>query len=545
MASSSPSSSPPLQVLPPQVSPSAIPALSSSRASSSKSITPSSVLPVLGTVISTEETPNTGEFHFVIQGEGARKGQFVQVSGPAGPVLGSITEISRANRYFERAESVAEYERLGLLSAQFPTTEWEYMVAAVRVHGVLGGPHISRSTLPVPPGAPVAPASTEQLKQFLGIVDNGLELGTLTHHPLAVKLGLGRLFQKHLAILAMSGSGKSYLAGVLIEELLDRQAKDGRLAVVVIDPHGEYAGFRDSAYRAKTTVIDGKKIHIGLRHLGAYQLAEWSSMSAVARRSLDKHFQELKAQIKASHEPLGLDDLIERVRSDHELNKKENVRGPLLGALEDLRTLRLIGRTDSIKPSELIKPGHLVVLDLSSIDSERVKQIIVAYYGRKLFRQRKKGVIPPYLMLVEEAHNFCRERAERSRALSKSTIETLAREGRKFGASLCLISQRPVQLSTTALSQCNSNIILRITNPFDLKHIGESCEGIDSHMLDSITTLRVGEALVLGEAVGAPVFVSVRKRRSHFSSRGESLEKLASEYEEKNQRKEDEIEAFL
>ena len=121
----------------------------------------------------------------------------------------------------------------------------------------------------------------------------------------------------------------------------------------------------------------------------------------------------------------------------------------------------------------------------------------------------------------------------------------MAREGRKFGASLCLISQRPVQLSTTALSQCNSNIILRITNPFDLKHIGESCEGIDSRMQDSITSLRVGEALILGEAVGAPVFVSVRKRRSQTVVRGESLEKIAQEFEEKSQRKEDEIEAFL
>ncbi|MDE1798620.1 MAG: ATP-binding protein, partial [Candidatus Micrarchaeota archaeon] len=442
-ASAPPSAAPhPVQVLPPQVSPAA-------RAATAKASAPPSILPVIGTVISTEETPNTGEFHFVIQGDGARKGQFVQVQTPSGPVLGSITEISRANRYFERAESVAEYERLGLLSSQFPTAEWEYMVAAVRVHGVLGGPHLGRSSVPVQPGAQVAPASDEQLKGFLGIVDNGLDIGTLTHHKLAIKLGLGKLLQKHLAILAMSGSGKSYLAGVLMEELLDRPAAAGRLAVVAIDNHGEYAGFRDSIYRAKTTVIDGKKIRIGLRHLNAIQLAEWSSMSAVARRALDKHFSELKAHIKATGEPAGLEELIDRVRSDAEYNKKENVRGPLLAALDELRALRLIGMADSIKPADTLKPGTLTVIDLSSIDSLRVKQIIVAYYGRKLFRQRKKNLIPPYLMLVEEAHNFCPERMEKSAALSKSIINTLAREGRKFGASLCLISQRPVQLSTT------------------------------------------------------------------------------------------------
>lgn len=502
-------------------------------------------LSLVGTVISTLETPNTGEFHFVIQGEGVKKGQFVQVPSPAGPVLGAVTEIARANRYFERAESVAEYERLGVLSSQFPTTEWEYMVATVRVHGVLAGPHLQRSNVPVAPGGPVQNASEEQLKSFLGVDDTGLDLGTLAHHTLPIKLSLSRLFQKHLAILAMSGSGKSYLAGVLIEELLDRDPKKGRIAVLAIDNHGEYIGYKDSIYRSRVSVIDGSKLRIGLRHLNASTLAEWSQMSAVARRALDNHFSALKAQIKETQEPLGLDDLIERVRSDANLNKKENVRGPLLEALEELRSLRLIGRSDSFKPQDELKPGHLVVMDLSGVDNLRRKQMLVAYYGRKLFNKRKKGLIPPYLMLVEEAHNFAREKADKRNALSKPIIETLAREGRKFGASLCLITQRPVQLSTTALSQCNTNIILRVTNPFDLKHIGESCEGIDANMLNSITTLRVGEALVVGEAVGAPVFVSVRRRRSHTTVKGDSLDKLALDFEEKSQRKEDEIEAFL
>ena len=509
---------------------------------------PPSPLPAsaLGTVISTfEGTPNTTEFHFVIQSGDVHKGQFVQVVTPSGPVLGSITEISRANRYFERAESVAEYERLGVLSSQFPTTEWEYMVAVVRVQGVLNGAHMGRCSIPVAPGAAVSAATEEQLKSFLGFDDNGLNIGTVAYHTLPVKLGLGRLLQKHLAILAMSGAGKSYLASVLIEELLDRKAADGRMAVVALDQHGEYSGFRDSIYRDRVTVVQGKKIRIGLRHLSASMLAEWSEMSSTARRALDKHVAALKAEIKEKQEPVGLGELIERVREDAELNKKENVRGPLLAALEELEHMRVIGTTDTLKLAELIKPGHLLVLDLSDLDDLRKKQIVVAYYGRKLFRQRKKGLIPPYVMLVEEAHNFAREKAERRNALSKSMIETIAREGRKFGASLCLITQRPVQLSTTALSQCNSNIILRVTNPFDLKHIGESCEGIDSHMLDSITSLRVGEALVVGEAVGAPIFVKVRQRRSQVRARGESLEKLAKEFEEKDKRKEDEIEAFL
>jgi DNA helicase HerA-like ATPase len=158
---------------------------------------------------------------------------------------------------------------------------------------------------------------------------------------------------------------------------------------------------------------------------------------------------------------------------------------------------------------------------------------------------RKKEKVPPFLLVVEEAHNYAPEKMDRAVALAKGPITTIAREGRKFGACLCLISQRPVQLATTALAQCNTNIILRITNPFDIKHVGESCEGIDSSMLDSITTLRVGEALLVGEAVGSPIFVKIRKRKSSFSSKGKDLEMIAKRFEEDRAKKKQDVEAFL
>lgn len=506
--------------------------------------------PDLGTVITTFESPTTLVFHFVVESpEGVRKGQFIEVPTSNGPLLASVVELTRANRYFERAESVAEYERLGTLSASFPTTEWEYTIATCRVHGVLQklgeSLTIQRASLPVAPGLKVITAAEEHLKAFIGIEKDGLEIGNLGFHNLPIRLGMSRLLQKHLAILAMSGAGKSYLTGVIMEELLDRKAENGRLAVIVIDNHGEYIGFKSSQYGDRTTVIEGKKIKIGLRNLNAYQLAEWSDMSGTARRYLDDIFEPLKKEMKEKQEAKGIEELAELVRADSSFDKKENVRGPLLAALDDLRRLRIIGKGDSPKLDQVVMPGHLTVFDLSEIDSLRQKQMIVAYFARKLFRMRKKGKIPPFLLVVEEAHNFAREKADKHNALAKPAIETIAREGRKFGASLCLISQRPVQLSTTALSQCNTHVILRVTNPFDIKHIGESCEGIDSNMLAAITTLRVGEALIVGEAVGSPVFVSVRKRRSRTPPKGDTLEKLAKNFEEGRKRKDDEIEAFL
>ena len=215
-------------------------------------------------------------------------------------------------------------------------------------------------------------------------------------------------------------------------------------------------------------------------------------------------------------------------------------------ALGSLRSSKFITKkTENPKLVSDVKPGHLLILDFSTIDDLRKKQILVSYFARKLFKLRKKGKICPFVLIVEEAHNFAREKAEASEAISRSVIETIAREGRKFGASLCLISQRPVNLSTTALSQCNTHIILRVTNPNDLDHIQMSSEGIDSRIAKSITGLKVGEAIIVGEAVNYPTFVRIRKRKSEKREKGRPLHEQAVEFENEKKEKEDGVEAFL
>ncbi|MHA2384739.1 MAG: ATP-binding protein, partial [Candidatus Thorarchaeota archaeon] len=152
------------------------------------------------------------------------------------------------------------------------------------------------------------------------------------------------------------------------------------------------------------------------------------------------------------------------------------------------------------------------LIDLSDFISLKKKQIVVSHLVSELMYLRRRGSIPPFLLVLEEAHQFCPE-SRRELALPKSRIETIAREGRKFYALLCLVSQRPVKLSTTVLSQCSNQAILKATNPYDLEHIGRSSEGIDRASLDTITTLEVGEALFVGETVSVPTFVKIRKRR--------------------------------
>ena len=511
----------------------------------------------VGTVITTEESPSTSEFSFVFDPEerSVKKGQYIQTESEQGIVFGYIGEIFRSNRYFERAESVAEYERVSSMKENFPTSSWEYIIAQVKVLGVSKSNSFVRASIPPVPGAKVFSADSELLKSFLGLKDNGLMLGNIQHHEVDAKIDMTRLVQKHFAILAMSGAGKSHLSTVLIEELLDRKKEDGRIAVVVIDIHGEYMGFSDSVYASRTKVIevgDRKRgFAIPFRKVSPEMIEEWLPILSYPQKALLRTcLMDLRAQYKKERKPYGTKELMEAIDASADSgarsSEKSSVKPALKRSLQEIFRMRMLSSNrENPKLFECMKPGNLLVLDFSDVDNLRKKQVIVSLIARKLFNLRKKGKIPPFLLIVEEAHNFAKEKAEAYEAVSRSVIETIAREGRKFGASLCLITQRPVNLSTTALSQCNTHIILRVTNPNDLDHIQMSSEGIDARIAKSITSLRVGEGIIVGEATNAPIFVDIRNIKTRKKEKGRPLAELAAEYEKSLEKKDEDAEAFL
>jgi hypothetical protein len=148
-------------------------------------------------------------------------------------------------------------------------------------------------------------------------------------------------------------------------------------------------------------------------------------------------------------------------------------------------------------------------------------------------------------LFVEEAHQFCPQDVERSLSISRNIIEQIAREGRKFNSCLVLISQRPINLSTTALSQCNTHIILRVTNPYDLDHIQKSSEGLTSDVINTIPGLKVGEAYVVGEAVNYPILLKIRNRKSKKSEKGKKLEDELQEFSLQMSNRKEDAKAFL
>lgn len=167
------------------------------------------------------------------------------------------------------------------------------------------------------------------------------------------------------------------------------------------------------------------------------------------------------------------------------------------------------------------KKSHfdIVILDLSLLAAE-VLENVTALIGRLIleFLQRlgehggeqARGSLPVVLVL-EEAQNYIQQlRSADDESISRVVFERIAREGRKYGLSLVVSSQRPSELSKTVLSQCSSFIVHRLQNPEDLRYFKEIVPGIYGPMLEQIPALAPQTALVLGECVPAPALVRIR-----------------------------------
>jgi len=505
----------------------------------------------LGTVVSTMEGPSPSVVSFVVNNGKAHKGMFAELEYSEGTMMLLVEDVIKTNRYFERPDSVkvigAELEK------NFPASEWEFLIAKARPLGVFRDTIVTRPTFPPSPGVKVFDADNERIKKFLGLQVDGLDLGKLQFHDVEMKVNLSKLLQKHLAIVATSGAGKSYFVSVLLEELLSRKKEQGQIGVVVFDTHGEYTSFGEPVkqssenkfmdFSSKTKIVDGSKIRIACSKINIHLVSSIVELSPTQKRAMARIFSKLNDEMKSGAGPFDLS----AVKSELEGVDNEKTRAGLYGVVSELEDLGLFSKIDEPSIIDFVKPGQMVVIDLNAVISEKKKQVLVAYLSNKLFNERRghSKKIPPFALFVEEAHNFIPEGVAAEHAVARSNLRTIAREGRKFGASLVVISQRPKRLDTTTLANCNTSLILRITNPYDLDHISQSCEGLDKSSIGIISTLRVGEALVVGEAVSAPTFFKVRARKSAPSRHESTLEDSARAFQFESEKKSAETDAFL
>jgi DNA helicase HerA-like ATPase len=367
-------------------------------------------------------------------------------------------------------------------------------------------------------------------------------IGKLEGKDIDILLDLEKLLTKHIAVLAKSGAGKSYAVGVLIEEILDK-----KIPILVIDPHGEYSSISSPNEEEKETLkkygLSPKKFH------NVYEYGDNTILQSVKPLRISSSLSPVEiTQLipgKLSNTQMGIlyaaMKNIEHVNFTTillEMEKEENnSKWAIVNNLEYLNNLHIF--SDSYTPyNELIQSGRCTIINLKGIPPD-VQEIIVYKLLKDLFELRKQEKIPPFFTVIEEAHNYCPERSFGETRCSK-VLRTVASEGRKFGLGLCIISQRPARVDKSVLSQCTTQIILKVTNPNDLKAISSSVEGITAESEDEIKNLSIGTALVTG-IVDMPLFVNIRPRMTlHGGHAAEIMEdvekdvlKKIEEFEEK------------
>src|SRR5215213_6291338 len=354
-----------------------------------------------------------------------------------------------------------------------------------------------------------------------------------------VVLSIKDVVSTHLAILASTGSGKSYTAGVLIEEMM--RPYNGA-AVLIVDPHGEYHTmqsimgdsqfFSPQGYKPEVKIFTPEKIKVRFSTLTEadvkYLLPEGTSdkmlhFLAQAFRSLQDKLRVERRQDYA----YAYHDLRDEV-SGQKYGTEGKSDGGNVSSIEGLlwrldsrfdRPESIFSATDHIPLQDLFKPGRCTVLQLSDIEQHE-QQVIVGTLLRRVNKARMLTVreeattgenyLPyPVFTLLEEAHRFA---PAGTSVVSTNILKQILAEGRKFGVGIGLITQRPGKLDQDVLSQCMTQIIMRIVNPIDQDTVAKSVEGAGRQLLDELPALTKGQAVISGVGVNTPVMCRVRER---------------------------------
>lgn len=508
---------------------------------------------LIGTVKGPGESAH--EYSFISPDNARTKvGEFVYYELPAqgSPLLGKITEkaiIRSLPDSFLADPSIPPAEVAELIGFDGASPELYEVTVSIagyfddKLKGFVN-PRIQPD-----PGVPVFLASDALLSQVLSpkVMNEvgSAHLGSLLTRPVGevpIVLDVKNLVSTHLAILASTGSGKSYTAGVLIEELLRPY---NRAAVLIIDPHGEYHTFREieshpafqeGGYRPEVRIIPHDQIRIRFSSLTEGDVKSLlPMMSEKMNAFLAKAFDRLKAH-KGDGHLWGLHDLLnalDAMRADGAEDDPSSNASTIEGLrwrLEDrFGRSRIFHSKDHQPLPELFKPGRITVLQLNEIESQE-QQVIVATLLRRVNKARmdtKNGRVVdgeshvpyPVFVLLEEAHRFAPAGAT---VVSTPILKTILAEGRKFGVGIGLITQRPGKLDSDVLSQCMTQFIMKIVNPLDQQTIASSVEGAGRDLLDELPALTKGQVIVAGVAINTPLLCQVRSRLS--SHGGETID---------------------
>ncbi|NWG14931.1 MAG: ATP-binding protein [Acidobacteria bacterium] len=403
--------------------------------------------------------------------------------------------------------------------------------------------------------------------------NRALDIAALSNRPeVDVMVDGHAIVTRHLAILAMTGAGKSVTARRIIEQLATKN-----YPIIIFDPHGDYTGLaevsglkgRVQRYYAQFPIFeeDSETVAEIVSTLG-YTLTDtmrtrFGDIFQAAISFIVDDEAEMTQRVDWLAQTIGKPDLVTygvkpnmwligNLAEAGEIILRQDDEGSAIKQLiewgwpgiknysgTDRRTLegikkrtyraaavlqrmektnQKVARSAQPLPTdrkELVKYGQISVVSLAGYTSD-FQATIYSIIADNIFDARVSGDLQlPTLLLLEEAHNFAPARANTAaeqRAIA--TTKQIAQEGRKFGVGLILISQRPSRLDETTLSQCNSYVIMRMVNPADQTYVRRVIETLGEDEARMLPDLDVGEAILSGQLINFPVLVRIKEPES-------------------------------
>lgn len=366
-----------------------------------------------------------------------------------------------------------------------------------------------------------------------------VRIGRLSNVPdVPAHLLVDPLLGKHFAVLGSTGSGKSWTVATILQAVLGACPA---AHIVLLDPHGEYP----PAFGERAEAFDVAALEL------PYWLMNFEETAAILAPARDSRgYAEaaiLKDAVLAARQawaaangaglagpvtvdtpiPYRLADLVKHLDDAMGALNKPDGAAPyrqLLARIESIRndrryaflfqSLYLRDNMDSILARLLRFPvadRPVTVIDLSGVPSEIV-DVVVSLLCRMLFEfglWSERGRAVPLLLVCEEAHRYVPATADSGFEPSRRAIDRIAKEGRKYGISLGLVTQRPAELSPSALSQCGTVVALRMSNERDQAFVRNTLPEGSEWLLSGLPALATGEAIVLGEGVTLPLRVQL------------------------------------
>lgn len=428
-------------------------------------------------------------------------------------------------------------------------------------------------TIAIPPKK-VEPARKEEIQKiFEESLPNEKKFcfsSLSTDETIDVPVDGDKFFNKHIAIVGSTGSGKSHSVAKILQNAIN--AKEGTYQglnnshIVIFDIHSEYQSAFPQAH-----FIDISNLILPYWLLNSDELQELFIDTEANDHNQRNVFKEAVIESRKRYFE-GPDEKKNRIHFDSPLffeinevlqfakDKNEEMvpgqgtnkkMGPLNGKLSnfvsrlenkinDQRLDFLLGeKTRTITFEDTLKQligysedaSNITIIDLSGVPFE-VLSITVSlisrilfefgyYYKRLCAAKRANEHINndiPLLLVYEEAHKYVPNNEMAKYRASRESIERIAKEGRKYGVSLLLASQRPSEISETIFSQCNNFLALRLTNPADQNYVKRLLPDTLGNIVDKMPSLKAGECLLIGDAVVLPSIVQVQRCNPEPSS---------------------------